>query len=409
MEATHVKKRASPSRWSEDMYKTISSRLTAQFNVDGGHLQRYLDNKQIITKSFCEDLILHDQILIPTQDYLTACGLILIIGEKGFIELLEREKLKFVRTRWGFGFISGKGPAEIGIFGDPDKMRPMDSPIDQSVSAGLNVIEGNLKDKKKLHECIVQNSYSIEWSAILDAIKQESIRDLKYTKTWNSRYESNNPNYILLPKSQKVNVRVIGPKFDPQRNISDTLLALTQYNSDLFLANKFSCQDISPFYPMGDLLEIKNNRIINEIGHTENLWTLFEVNGVPDLSQFVLTQESNMSDLLKVATNKNATDFREWFHRNQELNEKEILREYLSVLKQVPTIQRFPLKSLRFIITTVTGFVPVLGQIAGVFDSFIIERIFKGRSPKFFIDDLTKATGSLKLQQKAAADGYRRR
>ena len=98
------------------MFRTISSRLTAQFNVDGGHLQRYLDNKSIITKSFCEDLILHDQILVPTQDYLTACGLILIIGEKGFIELIERDKLKFIRTRRGFGFISGKGPSEIGNF-----------------------------------------------------------------------------------------------------------------------------------------------------------------------------------------------------------------------------------------------------------------------------------------------------
>lgn len=390
------------------MYKTISSRLSAQFNVDGGHLQRYLDKKQIITKSFCEDLILHNQILIPTQDYLSACGLILIIGEKGFIELLEKDRLKFIRTRSGFGFISGKGPAKIIIFTDPDDKRPMDSPIEQSVSAGLSVISHNIKDKKKLHECIVENSFPIEWSDILKAIKEESIKDLKYTKTWKPIYESNNPSYILMPKSQKVNVRVIGPQFDPQRNIADTLLALTQYNSDLFLANKFDCQNISPFYPIGDLLEIKNNRIVNETGHTDNLWTLFEVNGVPDLSKFVLTQESNITDLLKVSMNKNTSDFRDWFYKNQELNEKELLREYLGVLKQVPAIQKLPLKSLRFIITTATGFVPFLGQIVGFFDSFIIEKLFKGKSPKFFIDDLTKATGSLKLQQKAVADGYRR-
>ena len=386
------------------MYKTISSRLTAQFNVDGGHLQQYLDKKQIITKSFCEDLILHDQIFIPTQDYLTACGLILIIGEKGFIELLERDRLKFIRTRSGFGFISGNGSAEIGIFRDPDDERPIDSSIEQSVSAGLSVISHNIKDKKKLHKCIVKNSIPIEWSEILKAIKKESIRDLKYTKTWSSIYESNNPSYILMPKSQKVNVRVIGPQFDPQRNISDTILALTQYNSDLFLANRFDCQNISPFYPIGDLLEIKNNRIVNETGHTENLWTLFEVNGVPDLSKFVLTQESNITNLLKVSMNKDASDFREWFHKNQELNEKELLREYLDVLKQIPAIQKLPLKSLRFIITNATGFVPILGQLVGLFDSFIIEKLFNGKSPKFFIDDLTKATGAFKLQQKAASD-----
>jgi len=395
-------------RWGADMYKTISSRLTAQFNVDGGHLQRYLDKKNIITKSLCEDLILHDQLLIPTQDYLTACGLILIIGEKGFIELLERGRLKFIRTRSGFAFFSGNGPAEIGIFGDPDQKRPLDSPIEQSVSAGLSVIDNNLKHKKKLYDCIVQNSLPIEWSAILTAIKKESIRDLKYTKTWRPIYQSNNPNCILMPRSRNINARVIGPEFDPLRNISDTLLALTQYNSDLFLANRFGCQNISPFYPMGDLLEIKNSRIVNAIGHAENLWTLLEVNGVPDLSKFMLTQESNCSDLLKVCMNKNAAEFREWFHKNVELGEKEILREYLDVLKQVPAIQKLPLKSLRFIITTAAGFVPILGQIAGLFDSFIIEKLFKGQSPRFFIDDLTKATGSLKIERTAASDRYRR-
>ena len=130
----------------------------------------------------------------------------------------------------------------------------------------------------------------------------------------------------------------------------------------------------------------------------ENL--LLEINGVPDLSQLILSQGSNMKDLLEAATNKNSMDFRDWFHKNQELNEKEILREYLGVLQQVPSIQKLPSKILRFVITSVLGYVPVLGQAVSFFDSFIIDRLFKGSSPKFFIDDLTNVTGSLELQQK---------
>ncbi len=380
------------------MYRTISSRLTAHFNPDGRHLQRYLHRNSIITKSFCEDLILHDQILVPCPDYLTACGLILIIGEKGFIELIERDKLKFIRTRGGLGFISGEGPSEVIDFSDPDKTRPMDSPIEQSVNAALKVIEVKLKEKKKLFRSIVQNSYSIERATIIKAVKQESIRDLKYTKTWKSKYESNNPDCILLPPTEEIQIRVIGPGFNPKREISDALLALTQYNSDLYLAEKFECQDISPLYPVGDLLEIKNNRLIEATGHSEKFWTLLEVNGVPDLSQFVLSHDSNMSNLLKVATNKNSMDFRDWFHKNQELNEKEILREYIGILHDVPSVQKLPSKSLRFVITSVLGFVPGLGQAANFFDSFIVDKLFKGKSPKFFIDDLTKVSGSLKLK-----------
>lgn len=386
------------------MHRTVSSRLTALFNPDGGHLQRYINRRTVITKSFCEDLILHDQILVPTQDYLTACGLILIIGEKGFIELLERDKLKFIRTRGGFGFISGKGPAEIGVFHDPSNQRPIDSPIEQSVDAGLTVIEDKIKEKKKLHKVIVQNSFSIEWTTILKAVKRESIRDLKYTETWKSEYESNSPDFIVLPATKKVQVRVIGPMYDPMANVADTLLALTLYNSDLYLAEKFGCQDISPFYPIGDLLEIKRNRLLKATGYSDKLWTLLEINGVPDLSQIDLTKGSNLRDLLAVSTNRNAKDFRDWFHKNQELSEKEILREYLGVLQRVPWIQKLPSKMLRFIVTSVFGAVPPLGQAISFFDSFIIDKLFKGRSPKFFIDDLTNITGNLKIQPPPGKD-----
>jgi hypothetical protein len=140
--------------------------------------------------------------LIPTQDYLTACGLILIVGENGFIELLEKDKLKFIRTRSGFGFISGKGPSEIAIFGDPRSQRPLDAPVEQSVSLGLEVIKDRLKEIRKLKKIIVENSFSVEWAEILKQVKKEAVQDLKYTETWKSEYESNNPNYIIaIPPS----------------------------------------------------------------------------------------------------------------------------------------------------------------------------------------------------------------
>ena len=390
------------------MYKTVSSRLTARFNPDGGHLGRYLERKSVITKSFCEDLILHDQVLVPTQDYLTACGLILIIGEKGFIELLERDKLKFIRTRGGVGFCSGKGPAELGIFNLRNNQHPISSPIEQSVDAGLRVIKDRINEKKKIHEIIVQNSFSIEWTTILEAVKRESTQDLKYTDLWRSEYESNNPGCIVLPPTKKIEVRIVGPGYDPKRNIADTLLALALYNSDLYLAEKYKCQDISPFYTVGDLLDIKQKRLLKSTGYSDKLWTLLEVNGVPDLSQIDLTQGSNLSDLLNVATNKNAKDFRKWFHANRELSEKEILREYLGVLQRMPWIQRLPSKALRFVVTSAFGFVPGLGQVISFFDSFIVDRLFRGRSPKFFIDDLTNIKGNIKLQQGCAvAQGSR--
>lgn len=380
------------------MYKTISSRLTAFSNPDGGHLNRYIEKKAVITKSFCEDIILHDQVLVPTQDYLTACGLILVIGEKGFIDLLERDKLKFIRTRGGFGFVSGKGPAELGVY-NFGKQHPINSPIEESAEAALTVIGDRIRDKKKLRNVIVENSFSAEWGTILKAVKRESTQDLKFTNLWKSEYESNSPDFILLRPMKKTQIRVIGPGHDPKRNIGDALLALALYNSDLYLAEEYECQSISPFYPVGDLLEIKQSRLSRNTGHSHKLWSLLEVNGVPDLSQIDLAQGSNLKDILNAATNRDAEDFRDWFHANRKLSEKEILREYLGVVQRVPWIQKLPAKALRFVITSGFGLVPLLGQAISFFDSFIVDRLFRGKSPKFFIDDLTNATGNLKLQE----------
>jgi len=121
-----------------------------------------------------------------------------------------------------------------------------------------------------------------------------------------------------------------------------------------------------------------------------------EINGVPDFSNVDFTEGSSFRDLLKVFSSRNADEFRRWFQDRHLLTEKEILGEYISLLKQVPWVERLPSKILRFAIITGAGLIPVAGQVIGIFDAFVVNRLFRGRSPKFFIDALTNATGNLK-------------
>src|SRR5688572_20489071 len=89
------------------MFKALAGSISATFNLDGNHLDRYLVRKEQVISSLFEDLILHDHVLIPTQDYLTAAGLTLVLGEKNFIELLEANRIKFLRTKGVFGYLRG--------------------------------------------------------------------------------------------------------------------------------------------------------------------------------------------------------------------------------------------------------------------------------------------------------------
>jgi len=387
------------------LHKTIASRLTAHFNPDGGHLHRYIERKAAIKNSLCEDLVLHDQIQVPTQDFLTACGLILIVGEHGLLELIEQRRLKFIRTRCVFGYVRGTGPeGGLGIFADPNKQRPQDCSIEESVHAALKVIEANIKERKKLHKVIVQNSSPIDWSEILNAVRRESIEDLKQTTLWRSEYESDKFDVLALPGMKQMQVRVIGPGHDPSINVVDTLLMLVRYNADLFLSKKYNCENVSPFFPVGDLLAIKSKRMGLETSISDKLWNFLEVIGIPDFGQIDLHAGKNFVNFLRITSSKTAKDFRGWFHSRNSLNEKELLREYLAVLNEVPWIQRLPVKALRFAVTTTSGLIPGLGQAVSLFDTFVVDRLFRGKSPKFFVDDLTKFKGNLKLQQFAPAD-----
>ena len=312
------------------------------------------------------------------------------------IELLEAERLKFVRTRSGLGFVRGKGKdGGLGVFSDPERKRPQDANLDESIKAGLGVIEGRLKEKNILSKLLLQNSINIETSELLEAVRRESILDFKESAMWNPRFSLPNPDRVALPGIKNMQVKVIGMDPDPLGNPIDTLLELASYNSDLYLAEKFECINASPFFPIGDYLRIKARRTSAQ---SDALWNLFEINDIPDFSDVDFAEEEKFSELHNATLSSKAKSFRRWFHSRESWTERDILKEYLAVIQEVPWTQRLPTRILRFITTTGLGFIPGVGQVASFVDSFIIDRAFGGDSPKFFIDDLRQLAKTKGLQ-----------
>jgi hypothetical protein len=44
------------------------------------------------------------------------------------------------------------------------------------------------------------------------------------------------------------------------------------------------------------------------------------------------------------------------------------------------------------------GAVPILGQVASFVDGFLVDPLLRGRSPKFFIDDVKRFIGKVTMQ-----------
>jgi hypothetical protein len=261
------------------------------------------------------------------------------------------------------------------------------------------VIGVRILNRKKIHRLLLANSVSIDSMEVHSAIAQASIDDFKHSTLWHPSYATENESLVTLPGVKPMEVRVSGCDQPSADNPADYLLALAAANSDLFLliANKFSCSNISPHFAVGHFIDRKACAT-SEATNNSRFWTLLRINGVPDFSCADLSNGNNLSSLLAIAGGRKAQEFRNWFHSNEQLNESEVLREYVATLREVRWAERLPVKLLRFVTTTALGSIPIVGPFVGAaadaFDTFVVDWLFRGKSPKFFIDELAQLRDS---------------
>lgn len=379
------------------MLKVLAGDLSATFNIDGQHGQRYLARKAGIAESLCEQLMLHDQILIPTNDYLTAAALVALLGERTFIDLLEADRLKFVRLRMLFGYLRGENKeGSIVALGDPENRRPQDSPIEESIYAALSSIQPGVKESEKLAQLIAANSHPMEMAQVIAAVKDSAYADFRHSPLWHASYVGRTGSF-KLPGSNKHTVTMLGPTTDPSSKPIDALLALTLSNIELYLSNQFSCVSMSTGSPMGDCLDLKSG-YSGKKDHPgrHRLWSFLDVASVPNLAAVTLADQSKFSDVLKLTDSRNARVFREWFHQNATLTDTEMKARYVDLLHEVPWAQTAPIKALRFAVTNLLDAkIPSLGKVASLADTFLLDKVLKGNSAKFFVDDLRTFSGKI--------------
>lgn len=383
------------------MLKVLAGDLSATFNIDGQHGQRYLARKDAIAQSLCEQLMLHDQVIIPTSDYLTAAALIELLGETAVIQLLEADQLKFIRLRELFGYIQGDGRVgSLGVLGDPDKRRPQDSTIEESIYAGLSTVKPSVKESEKLAKLIAINSYPMEMSQVVSTIRDSAFADFRHSPLWRDRYSGKEPGTFRLPGSNKNTVTMLGPPTDPTSKPIDALLALTLSNIELYLSNQFSCVSMSTGSPVGDCLDLKSNRGKKDHPGRHHLWSFLEVASVPNLAAVTLADKSKFADILKLTHSRNAKVFKEWFHQNATLTDTEIKARYVDLLHEVPWAQTAPIKAIRFAITNLLDLkFPAIGKVTGTLDSLLLDKILKGNSAKYFVDDLRTFSGKIGIKK----------
>src|SRR5438046_3067644 len=73
----------------------------------------------------------------------------------------------------------------------------------------------------------------------------------------------------------------------------------------------------------GDCISLKVPRLMGRDPGHEGLWNFLDVAGVPDISGPLLADKEEMANFVKLTCGSDAEAFREWFHENAHLTEKE--------------------------------------------------------------------------------------
>ena len=384
------------------MFKVLAGDLTAKFGADGKHLKRYLQRKLLVVRSIVDQLLLHDEILIPTNDYLTAAGLIYLLGERNFIALLEEGRIKFLRTQGVMVYLRGTGAdgTLLTIHSSKNNL-PQDAPIEDSIRAALSTIQGKYKEGRLLLKLLASNSESLKTSDIVDIIRPDAYRDLGQTALWKETYRHPDQSLLNLPGQGTMH----GTLLCTQKNVSqkpvDTLLALAQMNIELYLAKEFDCSSTTTGAPVGDVVSLKLSRLSQQRDTHDQLWKFLDFVDIPDISHRLVDDQGLLSRYLKLTQKRDAEQFRAWFHTTQHESGEELAKEYVRQLEEEPKLSKAPARFIRFAVTTAIDLIPLpgTGTAASVVDTFIVDRLFAGKSPKFFIKNMRRFTGQIKARE----------
>ncbi len=165
----------------------MSTKILAANMWDVWHLgnpdsryQKFLSSGKDKFKSYIENLLIYDQAIIPTQDFLSLTILIGVLGEDSIQDLIASGNLKFVRLKGAFAYVgNGVGIEPFEMFsGEKEKVyNAMCSDLEFAIHWAINGLTEKPKDKHLLKK-IADNTIEVDSKSISTNVKDETYKDI---------------------------------------------------------------------------------------------------------------------------------------------------------------------------------------------------------------------------------------
>ena len=371
----------------------LAADLWPVFNFDNANVryQKFIEKGKPAFGKFLESILLHDRIVVPTDDFMSLSVLLGVFGEKPVCELIESRVLRFLRIHGALAYMGNGVGIKSFEMSRSEAKHAFCAPLQETINWATNGVDISLDDDKILG-LVHPITQEIKLSTIDDEIKRETYMDVLNSDILRNVFALRNVNMDRLQGIGPKNVRIYGGPYANDLNDEiSAVLKLAHANIEIKVAALADCQDSSTSSPIGHLLKAKAKRTIPNTAFHEKFSILVEIANLPDVPNAVINGKIEIEDLIRLRNSRNGEQFREWFHENCSNDPVATGREYATLLKSIPKSQDFPAKMLRFLVTQAIGSIPGAGLVVGAIDSFLVDRIARGTSPKYFLESLARS------------------
>ncbi|MGN6366236.1 hypothetical protein [Asticcacaulis taihuensis] len=362
-------------------------------------------------------LLLYDQIIIPTQNFLVVPVLRLVLGEEAFDYLLSSKVIVLARVAHSFGYAGGGSGLIFYTVGAGPKSATginlaylsylqVDKAIDQVLEVTLPVSTADRK--KQLAKILNDNVVQVSTEKLGNEVISETYADIRSSATFKEYFGLRNKGRPLsdLLGIKKDQVRMYAPEIqNDEAPEIDSVLRVAFQNWILGIAGACDALEITGGPLSQDVLNSKVKRY-NLLGKGDQAFTEMQsISGVPDIGKGFAMDEISIQQIIKLRESKEAVQFRKWLERapvGETVNET--LERFVASLGP-SLVDKLPLKILRFFVTTGAGLLlPIAGGTVGgpagalagraastslsAVNTFLFSKWFPRQSPKLFLQQL---------------------
>ncbi|MCA6121554.1 hypothetical protein J6500_06485 [Bradyrhizobium sp. WSM 1704] len=379
----------------------------ADFGNPNQRYQDFLQRGLPPFKTLIESILLFDKITIPTNDFMPLALLLGVLGEDHVARLLGEDIIAFARFTGSVAYLGNGGGVGVINVADSDKTPKLFSaPTEITITELFKGLPG-LKNERLLKNLALRSTveFSIESSQgeLGRAVYEEIKREPSIVKARGI------VNLAKLPGLAPNQVRGLSLLIDDEQDDDIfQVLRVAQSNLEAKAAALTGWNDIYTSEEVAKLFRNSLSRVRPRADSEAKLATLVSIADLPDVGLLAIQNKEIIRDIISLRQSVSGTQFRMWFHENCRTDPKTTSREYQAVLKSIPFVQSATGRTLRYFtqLGVAAAAMPLdptiglgIGAALGALDSFILERTFKGSSPKVFMERLEKIAVEITAEQ----------